>query len=204
LAQSARAGDANVCTVETRNLRVEASRDNAGRLTLMVPGRHEPMAPTHWSFGQLSGLIGMAIGAESIGSGMKCATVTPVKAATVLPPMIGQGCAKGLDGTANRRTAEASIGAISIGSAWVAPVTHELMMPVRIMPRNAPAEPRRRSVKLTLAEPGRKLTSQLFNIPPVLLYSVTSRGAGVFQTSPAAPARPSTRRRLNANAVLLE
>jgi hypothetical protein len=54
----ARAGRARVRTVETRNLLVEASRDNAGRLALMVPGRAEPVAPTHWSFGQLSGLVG--------------------------------------------------------------------------------------------------------------------------------------------------
>jgi len=45
-------------TLETRHLRVEVSRDNAERLTLVAPGRETPIAPTHWSFGQLSGLIG--------------------------------------------------------------------------------------------------------------------------------------------------
>ena len=45
-------------TVETRALRVEASRDNAERLALTVPGRDDPIAPTHWSFGQLCGLVG--------------------------------------------------------------------------------------------------------------------------------------------------
>jgi hypothetical protein len=45
-------------TVESRAVRVEASRDNAERLALMVPGRDEPVAPTHWSFGQLCSLVG--------------------------------------------------------------------------------------------------------------------------------------------------
>ena len=45
-------------TVETRALRIEASRDNAERLTLAVPGRDEPIVPTHWSYGQLCSLVG--------------------------------------------------------------------------------------------------------------------------------------------------
>ncbi|MBZ9719347.1 DUF932 domain-containing protein [Mesorhizobium sp. AD1-1] len=45
-------------TVETTTIRVEASRDNAERLSLVLPGPVEPIAPTHWSFGQLAGLIG--------------------------------------------------------------------------------------------------------------------------------------------------
>ena len=48
-----RADRAQARTVESRAVRVEASRDNAERLALMVPGRDEPVAPTHWSFGQL-------------------------------------------------------------------------------------------------------------------------------------------------------
>ena len=54
----ARADRATARTVETRALRIEASRDNAERLTLAVPGRDEPVAPTHWSYGQLCSLIG--------------------------------------------------------------------------------------------------------------------------------------------------
>jgi len=53
-----RADRATTRTVETRGLRVEASRDNAERLALIVPGRDEPVAPTHWSFGQMCGLVG--------------------------------------------------------------------------------------------------------------------------------------------------
>lgn len=53
-----RADRAQTRTVESRAVRVEASRDNAERLALMVPGRSEPVAPTHWSFGQLCGLVG--------------------------------------------------------------------------------------------------------------------------------------------------
>jgi hypothetical protein len=53
-----RADRAQTRTVESRAVRVEASRDNAERLALMVPGRSEPVAPTHWSFGQLCSLVG--------------------------------------------------------------------------------------------------------------------------------------------------
>ncbi len=53
-----RADRAQTRTVETRAVRVEADRDNAERLALMVPGGSEPVAPTHWSFGQLCGLVG--------------------------------------------------------------------------------------------------------------------------------------------------
>jgi hypothetical protein len=53
-----RAEHAQTRTVESRAVRVEASRDSAERLALLVPGRHEPTAPTHWSFGQLCGLVG--------------------------------------------------------------------------------------------------------------------------------------------------
>ena len=58
----ARADHATARTVETRALRVEASRDNAERLALIVPGRDEPIAPTHWSFGQMCSLIGAPAG----------------------------------------------------------------------------------------------------------------------------------------------
>jgi len=41
-------------TLESSAIRVEASRDNADRLALMLPGSDAPIAPTHWSFGQLA------------------------------------------------------------------------------------------------------------------------------------------------------
>jgi hypothetical protein len=53
-----RAERAQTRTVESRAVKVEASRDNAERLALMVPGRNVPVAPTHWSFGQLCSLVG--------------------------------------------------------------------------------------------------------------------------------------------------
>ncbi|MBV8578144.1 MAG: DUF932 domain-containing protein [Acetobacteraceae bacterium] len=53
-----RAERAQARTVESRSIRVEASRDNAERLALIVPGRDELVAPTHWSFGQLCTLVG--------------------------------------------------------------------------------------------------------------------------------------------------
>lgn len=49
-------------TVESRAVRVEASRDDAERLALIVPGRETPITPTHWSFGQLCGLVGAPSG----------------------------------------------------------------------------------------------------------------------------------------------
>jgi len=53
-----RAERATARTVETRAIRVEASRDSAERLTLTVPGRDAPVAPTNWSFGQMCSLVG--------------------------------------------------------------------------------------------------------------------------------------------------
>jgi len=54
----ARSERATTRTVETRAVRVEASRDSAERLALTVPGRAEPIAPTNWSFGQMCSLVG--------------------------------------------------------------------------------------------------------------------------------------------------
>lgn len=53
-----RAERAQTRTVESCNVKVEASRDSAERLALIVPGRDDPVAPTHWSFGQLCSLVG--------------------------------------------------------------------------------------------------------------------------------------------------
>ncbi len=54
----ARADRATARTVDSRAIRVEARRDDAERLALIVPGRETPVAPTHWSFGQLCSLVG--------------------------------------------------------------------------------------------------------------------------------------------------
>ena len=54
----ARADRATARTVDSRAIRVEARRDDAERLTLIVPGRETPVAPTHWSFGQICSLVG--------------------------------------------------------------------------------------------------------------------------------------------------
>jgi hypothetical protein len=53
-----RADGAHVRTVQSVNVRVEASRDDMESLALILPGREDPVIPTHWSFGQLSGLVG--------------------------------------------------------------------------------------------------------------------------------------------------
>jgi hypothetical protein len=58
----ARADHARTRTVESRAIRVEASRDDAERLALILPSRETLVAPTHWSFGQLCGLAGAPSG----------------------------------------------------------------------------------------------------------------------------------------------
>ncbi|MGO9721865.1 MAG: DUF932 domain-containing protein [Methylocella sp.] len=58
----ARADRARTRTVESRGIRVEASRDDAERLALILPSREILVAPTHWSFGQLCSLVGAPSG----------------------------------------------------------------------------------------------------------------------------------------------
>ncbi len=43
--------------IESAAIRVEASRDDPEALALVVPGADMPIAPTHWSFGQLTSLV---------------------------------------------------------------------------------------------------------------------------------------------------
>ncbi len=57
-----RADRATGRTVETRDIRVEAGVDDVSRLALAIPGREAPVSPTHWSFGQLCGLVGAPSG----------------------------------------------------------------------------------------------------------------------------------------------
>ncbi|MGO7134962.1 DUF932 domain-containing protein [Rhizobium leguminosarum] len=57
-AVKSRADHARARTVESSAIRVEATRDNAERLELIVPGDRQPIAPTHWSYGQLCSLVG--------------------------------------------------------------------------------------------------------------------------------------------------
>ena len=45
-------------TVESAAIRVEARRDDSDKLALLLPGSDAPIAPTHWSFGQLASLVG--------------------------------------------------------------------------------------------------------------------------------------------------
>ncbi len=57
-----RAERATARTVETRSIRVEAKVSDVSRLALAIPGRDAPVMPTHWSFGQLCGLVGAPSG----------------------------------------------------------------------------------------------------------------------------------------------
>lgn len=45
-------------TIESASIRVEADRNDSESLRLIIPGSDAPAAPTHWSFGQLSALVG--------------------------------------------------------------------------------------------------------------------------------------------------
>ncbi|MFJ5932235.1 DUF932 domain-containing protein [Sphingomonas sp. NPDC092331] len=53
-----RAETATTRVVESKEIRVEAKMDDAERLTFIIPDEEEPLAPTNWSFRQLSTLVG--------------------------------------------------------------------------------------------------------------------------------------------------
>jgi len=53
-----RSARSRVRTVESAAIRVEARRDDAEGLALILPDADAPVAPTHWSFGQLASLVG--------------------------------------------------------------------------------------------------------------------------------------------------
>lgn len=53
-----RAARSRTRTVESAAVRVQADRGDAERLALVMPGSDQPVAPTHWSFGQLAALVG--------------------------------------------------------------------------------------------------------------------------------------------------
>lgn len=57
-AVKSRAEHARTRTVESSQIRVEATRENAERIALIVPGARHELAPTHWSYGQLCSLVG--------------------------------------------------------------------------------------------------------------------------------------------------
>jgi hypothetical protein len=53
-----RADRSRTRTTESAAIRVDANRDDAEKLTLIVPGADVPLVPSHWSFGQLASLVG--------------------------------------------------------------------------------------------------------------------------------------------------
>ncbi|MFC3443858.1 DUF932 domain-containing protein [Sphingobium rhizovicinum] len=53
-----RADRAQTRIVESRAVRVEARSESPERLSLILPDEDAPIAPTNWSFGQLSSLVG--------------------------------------------------------------------------------------------------------------------------------------------------
>jgi hypothetical protein len=53
-----RADRSRTRVVESALIPVEANRNDPERLALILPGTDAAIAPTHWSFGQLAGLVG--------------------------------------------------------------------------------------------------------------------------------------------------
>ena len=53
-----RADRSRTRVVESALIHVEANRNDPERLALILPGADAAIAPTHWSFGQLAGLVG--------------------------------------------------------------------------------------------------------------------------------------------------
>lgn len=53
-----RAEHSRTRVVESALIHVEATRTDSERLSLILPGSDTPVAPTHWSFGQLASQIG--------------------------------------------------------------------------------------------------------------------------------------------------
>ncbi|MGL4962849.1 MAG: DUF932 domain-containing protein [Inquilinus sp.] len=53
----ARADHADVRTVQSREIQVQAERDDPETLGLVLPGQEQATAPTHWSFGQLCTIV---------------------------------------------------------------------------------------------------------------------------------------------------
>jgi hypothetical protein len=53
-----RADRSRTRVVESALIHVEASRADPERLVLLLPGSDTPVAPTHWSFGQLASQVG--------------------------------------------------------------------------------------------------------------------------------------------------
>src|SRR3984957_7662702 len=86
-----------------------------------------------------------AIGAASTGFVIQVAHATPITADTILPPMIDQGWASGLAGTANSSTAEAPLGATSSGGRAWSPSRTCITPAVKEMPSSAPRHDRSRS-----------------------------------------------------------
>jgi len=53
-----RADRSHTRTVESAAIQVDAHLDDGETINLRLPGSDQPITPTHWSFGQLSGLVG--------------------------------------------------------------------------------------------------------------------------------------------------
>lgn len=96
------------------------------------------------------------------GHGTISATPTPTRADTTFPPMTDQGCASGLAGTANIKTADAPIGATSQTQAADAPIADWVTRAVSAIPAVPPRQAIRRSLSEAPAMIGMKIDRTCF------------------------------------------
>ena len=75
---------------------------------------------------------------DSKGEGINNAQVIPVRELKRFPPRIDQGCANGLEGTANSRVEDAPIGAMSHKAFKFEPAVVLLINPTTNIPISAP------------------------------------------------------------------
>src|ERR1700761_6544490 len=128
--------------------------------------------------------------AASATSSMQAAQVTPISADTRLPPMMDQGCASGLDGTANSSTADAPIGAMNHG---LKPASRRwLSHAAKNTPSSAPRQPSSISRRDTVTGAGTKVANHSrplrSSISALLAAVVLAAGQGT-KARPRGPQR---------------
>jgi len=110
------------------------------------------------------------------GQGTISATPTPTRADTTFPPMTGHGCASGLAGTANIKTADAPIGATSQAHAADVPNAYCVTKAVIAIPAVPPMQAIRRSPSEAPAMIGMKIDRTCFALidgaPPLQLRAL--------------------------------
>ena len=134
-----------------------------------------------------------ATGAAWIGFVIQVAHPTPMTADTILPPMIDQGWASGLAGTANNNTADAPIGATSSGMSAVSPRKRCITPAVTNMPKSAPRQDLNRSGQASATGEGEKLRSQRVRADRTMGLEDSVSGRGPLERPRHQAASPAER-----------